>query len=55
MAEFLTRSRQAQNPALWLVAQAVREILPEGDKEKQRMQDLLNQREPLAEAQGRLF
>jgi hypothetical protein len=55
MAEFLTRSRQAQNPALWLVAQAVSEILPDGDKEKQLMQGLLNQREQLAEAQGRLF
>jgi adenine-specific DNA methylase len=55
MAEFLTRSGQAQNPALWLVAQAVSEILPDGDKEKQLMQGLLNQKEQLAEAQGRLF
>jgi hypothetical protein len=37
------------------VAQAVSEILPDGDKEKQLMQGLLNQREQLAEAQGRLF
>jgi adenine-specific DNA methylase len=55
MTEFLTRSGQAQNPALWLVAQAVSEILPDGDKEKQLMQGLLNQKEQLAEAQGRLF
>jgi adenine-specific DNA methylase len=55
MSEFLTRSGQAQNPALWLVAQAVSEILPDGDKEKQLMQGLLNQKEQLAEAQGRLF
>jgi adenine-specific DNA methylase len=55
MAEFLTRSGQAQNPALWLVAQAVSEILSDGDKEKQLMQGLLNQREQLTEAQGRLF
>jgi adenine-specific DNA methylase len=55
MAEFLTHSGQAQNPALWLVAQAVSEILPDGDKEKQLMQGLLNQKEQLAEAQGRLF
>ncbi len=55
MTEFLTRSGQAQNPALWLVAQAVSEILPDGDKEKQLMQGLLNQKEKLAEAQGRLF
>jgi hypothetical protein len=55
MADFLTRSGQAQNPALWLVAQAVSEILPDGDKEKQLMQGLLNQKEQLAETQGRLF
>jgi putative DNA methylase len=55
MGAFLVRSGQAQNPALWLVAQAVSEILPDGDKEKQLMQGLLNQREQLAEAQGRLF
>jgi adenine-specific DNA methylase len=55
MTEFLTRSGQAQNAALWLVAQAVSEILPDGDKEKQLMQGLLNQREQLSEAQGRLF
>jgi hypothetical protein len=55
MTELLTRSGQAQNPALWLVAQAVSEILPDGDKEKQLMQGLLNQREQLSEAQGRLF
>lgn len=55
MAEFLARSGQAQNPSLWLVAQAVSEILPDGDKEKQLMQGLLNQKDQLHEAQGRLF
>jgi adenine-specific DNA methylase len=55
MADFLARSRQGQNPALWLVAQAVSEILPDGDKEKQLMQGLLNQREKLEQEQGRLF
>ncbi len=55
MAEFLARSRQGQNPALWLVAQAISEILPDGDKEKQLMQGLLNQREKLEHEQGRLF
>ena len=56
-AEFLARSGQGQNPALWLVAQAISEILPDGDKEKQLMQGLLNQKEQLdqADAQGRLF
>jgi adenine-specific DNA methylase len=47
MAEFLGRSGQGKNPTLWLVAQAVSEILPDGDKEKQLMQGLLNQREKL--------
>jgi len=57
MAEFLARSGQGQNPALWLVAQAVSEILPDGDKEKQLMQGLLNQKDLLdqTDAQGRLF
>jgi hypothetical protein len=57
MGEFLIRSGQAQNPALWLVAQAVSEILPDGDKEKQLMQGLLNQRDKLEEAgrEQRLF
>src|SRR5262249_38713470 len=55
MGEFLVRSGQAQNPTLWLVAQAVSEILPDGDKEKQLLQGLLNQKEQLGEAQGRLF
>jgi adenine-specific DNA methylase len=55
MAEFLARSGQAQGPGLWLVAQAVSEVLLDGDEEKQLMQGLLNQRGQLAEAQGGLF
>lgn len=54
MAEFVAGSGQAKNPTLWLVAQAVSEILPDGDKEKQLMQGLLNQREKL-EQEGGLF
>jgi hypothetical protein len=50
MAEFLGRSGQANNHSLWLVAQAVSEILPEGDKEKQLMQGLLNQKDGLEAA-----
>jgi putative DNA methylase len=50
MAEFLGRSGQGRNPTLWLVAQAVSEILPDGDKEKQLMQGLLNQRDQLEKA-----
>ena len=45
MAEFLPAAARADNPALWLVAQAVSEILPDGDKEKQLMQGLLNQKD----------
>ena len=57
MVQFLGRSGQGSNPTLWLVAQAVSEILPDGDKEKQLMQGLLNQKEMLEQAvgQGRLF
>ncbi|MBI2825949.1 MAG: DUF1156 domain-containing protein [Planctomycetia bacterium] len=56
MVEFLARSGQANNPSLWLVAQAVSEILSDGDKEKQLMQGLLNQKDQLETAgQGRLF
>jgi adenine-specific DNA methylase len=50
MAEFFGRSGQGRNPNLWLVAQAVSEILPDGDKEKQLMQGLLNQRDQLEKA-----
>ncbi|HZZ29151.1 MAG TPA: hypothetical protein VFE46_14230 [Pirellulales bacterium] len=56
MGEFLGRSGQGNNPSLWLVAQAISEILPDGEKEKQLMQGLLNQKEQLEQAaQGRLF
>jgi adenine-specific DNA methylase len=55
MAEFVARCGQGKNPAIWLVAQAVSEILPDGDKEKQLMQGLLNQREKLEHEQGLLF
>jgi hypothetical protein len=49
LAEFLGRSGQGRHPNPWLVAQAVSEILPHGDKEKQLMQGLLNQRDQLEE------
>jgi adenine-specific DNA methylase len=57
MVEFLGRSGQAKNHSLWLVAQAVSEILPDGEKEKQLMQGLLNQKDGLLEAarEKRLF
>ena len=47
---FVSRSGQANNHSLWLVAQAVSEILPDGDKEKQLMQGLLNQKDGVEEA-----
>lgn len=57
MGEFLGRSGHTSNNSLWLVAQAVSEILPDGDKEKQLMQGLLNQKDGLEEAarERRLF
>ena len=55
MAEYLARSGQGKNATLWLVAQAVSETLPDGDKEKQLMQGLLNQREKLEREEGLLF
>lgn len=55
MAEFLARSGQSGNQSLWLVAQAISEILPDGEKEKQLMQGLLNQKDTLEDAKGRLF
>ena len=57
MANFLGKSGHANNHSLWLVAQAVSEILSNGEKEKQLMQGLLNQKEGLGEAtrQGKLF
>jgi len=57
MVQFLARSGQANNATLWLLAQAISEILPDGDKEKQLMQGLLNQKEKIEQMgeQGRLF
>ncbi len=49
MGQFLARCGQGNNPALWIVAQAMSDILPDGDKEKQLMQGLLNQRDKLEE------
>jgi len=49
LAEFLARSGHARNETLWVVAQAISEILPDGDKEKQLLQGLLNQRDNLQE------
>jgi putative DNA methylase len=45
LAEFLSRSGYARDETFWVVAQALSEILPEGDKEKQMLQGLLGSRE----------
>ena len=50
LTEFLSRSGHGRNETLWLVAQAISEILPDGDKEKQLLQGLLNQRDGIMEA-----
>jgi len=50
LTEFLARSGHGRNETLWLVAQAISEILPDGDKEKQLLQGLLNQRDGIMEA-----
>jgi len=52
MLNFLVGSGQGKNPSLWLVAQAIAEILPDGDSEKKLMQGLLNQQETV---EGLLF
>ena len=46
-----------RNAKLWTVAQAVSEVLADGDQEKQLLQGLLNQRDKIDEglAEERLF
>jgi len=57
LSEYLARSGHGRNEKLWTVAQAISEVLPDGDKEKQLLQGLLNQREKIDEAMAeeRLF
>ena len=45
LTEFLSRSGYTRDESLWTVAQALSEILPEGDKEKQMLQGLLGSKE----------
>ena len=53
----LACSGHARNEKLWTVAQAISEVLPDGDKEKQLLQDLLNQCDKVEEEmkEERLF
>lgn len=57
LSEYLARSGHGRNEKLWTVAQAISEVLPDGDKEKQLLQGLLNQRDRIDEAlaEERLF
>jgi hypothetical protein len=50
--EFLARSGHTRSEKLWLVAQAVSEILPDGNKEKQLLLGLLNQRDNMQRIGG---
>jgi putative DNA methylase len=57
LSEYLARSGHGRNEKLWTVAQAMSEVLSDGDKEKQLLQGLLNQRDKIDEAlaEERLF
>jgi putative DNA methylase len=57
LSEYPDRSGHARNEKLWIVAQTLSEVLADGDKEKQLLQGLLNQRDKVEEemAEGRLF
>ena len=56
-ANYPARSGYAGDESLWTVAQALAEILPEGDKEKQLLQGLLASKEQVVSEvrQGRLL
>jgi putative DNA methylase len=57
LSEYIARSGHGRNEKLWTVAQAISEVLPDGDKEKQLLQGLLNQRDKVEQdmKEGRLF
>jgi len=44
LKELLKETGMGENPAFWQAAQALSEVLPEGDKEKQMLQGLLYSR-----------
>ena len=46
--ELLKETGMGENPAFWQTAQALSEVLPEGDKEKQMLQGLLYSRNGFA-------
>ena len=49
LSEYLARSGHGRNEKLWTVAQAISEVLPDGDREKQLLQGLLNQRDKVVQ------
>ena len=57
LSECLGHSGDGRNEKRWTVAQAISEVLPDGDKEKQLLQGLLNQRDKVEEEmkEARLF
>jgi hypothetical protein len=57
LSQYLARSGHTRNEKLWIVAHALSEVLPGGDKEQQLLQGLLKQRNKPEEAmaEGRLL
>ena len=57
LSECLARTAHGRNEKPWTVTQAISEVLPDDDKEKQLLQGLLNQRDHTEEElkEGRLF
>jgi putative DNA methylase len=54
ITELLEETGNQNNNAFWQVAQAVSEVLPEGDKEKQMLQGFLYGREGYEKAEGKV-
>ena len=57
LSDYLARSGHGRSEKLWTVAQAISKVLPDGDKEKQLLHGLLNQRDKVEDEmkEGRLF
>jgi putative DNA methylase len=50
LSKYLARSGHTRNEKLWVVAQALSEVPPDGDKEMQLLQCLLKQRDKVEQA-----
>ncbi|HQE22178.1 MAG TPA: DUF1156 domain-containing protein [Thermosynergistes sp.] len=55
IAEILSKTGNRDNNAFWQVAQAISDVLPEGDKEKQMLQGFLYGRENYAKADNNIY